>query len=151
MQHNTQKVDELLCFSLYAAANAMNRVYQPLLENLQLTYPQYLVLVALWEKDGVSVSHVGNRIGLESNTLTPLLQRMEAAGLLRRSRSTQDERQVIISLSAKGRQLQKKTKDIPSCILHATGLSLSDAHQLRNKLSSLRTSLANDRDTADSS
>ena len=141
MPKPTPQVDDLLCFSLYAAANAMNRVYKPLLEELQVTYPQYLVLMALWEKDGVSVSHIGQRLGLESNTLTPLLKRMETAGLLRRSRNELDERSVNIALSLKGRNLQKKAREIPSCILSATGLSLPEALSLKNKLADLRSQL----------
>jgi MarR family transcriptional regulator, organic hydroperoxide resistance regulator len=142
MQNAMPRVDDLLCFSLYAAANAMNRVYQPLLESLQVTYPQYLVLNTLWAKDGQPVSQIGHRLGLESNTLTPLLKRMEAAGLLRRTRSENDERSVLITLTPKGRNLRKKACNIPACILGATGLSLSEAMALKNELAALRVNLA---------
>ena len=141
MPKKTLQVDDLLCFSLYAAANAMNRVYQPLLEALNVTYPQYLVLNALWSEDNQTVSRIGHRLGLESNTLTPLLKRMEQAGLLSRTRSTTDERSVLISLTAKGRNLQKKAGSIPSCVLSATGLTLPEAVALKNELAALRTNL----------
>ena len=136
------QVEALLCFSLYAANNAMNRVYQPLLEPLGLTYPQYLVLLALWQRDGRSVGQIGAQVGLESNTLTPLLKRMEAAGLLSRSRSPEDERQVLVSLTTKGRNLRRKAEGIPACILSASGLSLPEATALRQQLASLRAALA---------
>ncbi|MBL8789396.1 MAG: MarR family transcriptional regulator [Rhizobiales bacterium] len=134
-------IDAMLCFSLYAANNAMNRVYQPLLEPLGLTYPQYLVLLALWEDEGRAVGQIGGQIGLESNTLTPLLKRMEAAGLLSRKRNPEDERQVLVHLTAKGKALRRKAESIPGCILAASGLNLPEASALREQLHALRDKL----------
>jgi DNA-binding MarR family transcriptional regulator len=134
-------LDAMLCFSLYAANNAMNRVYQPLLEPLGLTYPQYLVLLALWEEEGRGVGQIGGQIGLESNTLTPLLKRMEAAGLLSRRRSEEDERQVLVHLTPKGKALRRKADSIPGCILSASGLTLPELTALRNQLQTLRVKL----------
>lgn len=134
-------IDAMLCFSLYAANNAMNRVYQPLLEPLGLTYPQFLVLLALWEEEGRGVGQIGSQIGLESNTLTPLLKRMEAAGLLSRKRSTTDERQVLVHLTPKGKALRRKAEAIPACILAASGLNLTEMAALRGELQTLRAAL----------
>ncbi|MEO1492383.1 MAG: MarR family transcriptional regulator [Pseudomonadota bacterium] len=127
----------MLCFSLYAASRAMTRVYQPLLEPLGLTYPQYVVLLALWAEDAQPVGQIGSRLGLESNTLTPLLKRMEAAGLIHRARNKDDERQVIISLSGKGRLLQSQTSHIDRCIIEASGLSLDQAIALTAEINAL--------------
>src|ERR1700746_2946136 len=91
-----------LCFAIYSTTHAFNRVYKPLLDRLGLTYPQYLVMLVLWEQDGVTVKEIGDRLFLDSGTLTPLLKRLEATQLLRRCRSTQDERKVLISLSPQG-------------------------------------------------
>src|SRR3954464_9290117 len=102
------KLDDQLCFSIYAAGHAFNRFYKPLLEPLGLTYPQYLVLLTLWEQDGLPLKAIGERLALDSGTLTPLLKRMEEAGLLTRVRDTTDERQVLVSLTPKGRRLRAK-------------------------------------------
>src|ERR1700742_1670263 len=91
-----------ICFAIYSTAHAFNRVYKPLLDRIGLTYPQYLVMLVLWERDGLPVKEIGERLFLDSGTLTPLLKRMEAAELLKRSRSTEDERQVLIALTQKG-------------------------------------------------
>src|SRR5271154_2326289 len=99
-----------LCFAIYSAAHAFNRVYKPLLDRLGLTYPQYLVMLVLWERDGVPVKDIGERLFLDSGTLTPLLKRLEQAGLINRTRSTEDERQVMIALTAKGEALREKAK-----------------------------------------
>jgi DNA-binding MarR family transcriptional regulator len=132
---------EMLCFSLYAANNAMNRVYKPLLEPLGLTYPQYLVLVVLWGKNDITVSQIGECLGLDSNTLTPLLKRMEVSDLLKRKRNAKDERQVIISLTVKGWEMQKKSEHIPSCILETTELNVAAAMRLCSTLADLRQSI----------
>ena len=130
--------NDMLCFSLYSASQAMHRVYQPLLEKLGLTYPQYIVLVALWQEDGLPVSQVGRRLGLESNTLTPLLKRMEAAGLVRRERSAEDERRVIVSLTDEGRALRERSSHIPGRILEASGLTPAGIVALRDEIIALR-------------
>src|ERR1700749_3475178 len=96
------RLDNQICFAVYSAAHAFNRVYKPLLDRLGLTYPQYLVMLGLWERDGVAVKDIGERLFLDSGTLTPLLKRLEAAGLVKRTRSTQDERQVLIALTPQG-------------------------------------------------
>ena len=92
-----------LCFAVYSTAHAFNRVYKPLLDRLRLTYPQYLVMLVLWEQDGLAVKEVGERLFLDSGTLTPLLKRLEAAHLVKRTRGSEDERQVLIALTPQGR------------------------------------------------
>src|ERR1700732_3312744 len=106
-----------LCFAIYSTAHAFNRVYKPLLDRLGLTYPQYLVMLVLWERDDVPVKDIGERLFLDSGTLTPLLKRLEAAGLLRRTRSVDDERQVLIALTAQGQALREKARTVPQSIL----------------------------------
>ncbi len=135
------RLDNQLCFAVYAAAHAFNATYKPLLEPLGLTYPQYLVMLVLWEEDGVTVSAIGSRLGLDSGTLTPLLKRLEAAGLVSRIRDTADERQVRITLTAPGRALKQKAKGIPQELLCASGLSLGDLVALRAQLESLAANL----------
>src|SRR5215469_12317279 len=100
------KLDNQICFAVYSAAHAFNRVYKPLLDRLGLTYPQYLVMLALWERDGVPLKDIGERLFLDSGTLTPLLKRLEQAGLVRRTRSAEDERQVLIALTTQGQALK---------------------------------------------
>lgn len=130
-------LDELLCFALYSANNAMGRLYRPLLARHGLTYPQYLVLVALWQGDAQKVNDLGTALNLESNTLTPLLKRMEAADLVQRRRNPQDERSVIVSLTTKGRALEAEAAEISRCILQASGDDLADLIELRTKIQKL--------------
>src|SRR3954449_1909081 len=106
-----------LCFAIYSTAHAFNRVYKPLLDKLGLTYPQYLVMLVLWERDGVPLKDIGERLFLDSGTLTPLLKRLEAAELIKRTRSTEDERQVLIALTAKGHALRERARAVPQAIL----------------------------------
>lgn len=134
-------IAEMICFSLYAATHAMQHAYKPLLEALGLTYPQYLVLVALWSADGQTVGQLGQVLQLESNTLTPLLKRMEAQGLVTRARDSRDERQVRVSLSAAGREMQARAAAIPGCILEKSGMSLAALTALRDQVNSLRDQL----------
>jgi DNA-binding MarR family transcriptional regulator len=129
---------DLLCFAFYSTSHAFNRIYNPLLNELRLTYPQYLVMVSLWAKDDQTVGEVGEMLFLESSTLTPLLKRLEAIGYLTRSRDLSDERQVRVQLTRAGRALQKKARDIPSCILEATGLSVADLHRLQREIAAVR-------------
>ncbi|UUX48703.1 MarR family transcriptional regulator [Nisaea acidiphila] len=110
---------DMLCFALYKAHHAMNRVYKPLLGELGLTYPQYLVLIALWERDGQKVGQLGETLHLESNTLTPLLKRLEGAGLVVRRRAANDERQVMVSLTPAGKDMRKKSEGVAQCIFDA--------------------------------
>lgn len=135
------KLDDLLCFAVYSANNAFNRFYKPVMAELGLTYPQFLVMIALWEADGVRVSHLGERLGLESNTLTPLLKRMEGLGLISRKRDDKDERQVIIALTEQGRTLETRASGLPACVLDATGLDPKELVQLRNDIERIRTRL----------
>src|SRR5215470_11559089 len=110
------RLDNQICFAVYSAAHAFNRVYKPLLDRLGLTYPQYLVMLVLWEHDDVPVKDIGERLFLDSGTLTPLLKRLEKAELIKRTRSREDERQVLIALTPQGHALQDKAKAVPQSI-----------------------------------
>lgn len=138
----TQQLENKLCFALYSASLAMTRVYKPLLDGIGLSYPQYLVMLVLWEKDGLMVSELGERLYLDSGTLTPLLKRMEASGLITRIRDVQDERRVHISLTAAGRKLKTKAAGIPACILNASRFSVSELAAFTKQVQVLRASLA---------
>ncbi|EBA14666.1 transcriptional regulator, MarR family protein [Roseobacter sp. SK209-2-6] len=127
-------LDELLCFALYSANNAMGRLYRPLLAKHGLTYPQYLVLVALWQQDGRKVGDLGLALTLETNTLTPLLKRMEVAGLLQRHRNPEDERSVIVSLTAKGKALEETAAEISRCIVASAGDDLVELIALKERI-----------------
>ena len=137
------RLDEFLCFEVYLANHAFNRVYQPLLEKLKLTYPQYLVMVLLWERDGQTVGELGEKLSLESNTLTPLLKRMETLSYIKRSRDPADERRVHVRLTESGRTLRAKALHIPRCILAASGLDDRTAKQLMTAIATLRQMLEN--------
>ncbi|MCR5445704.1 MAG: MarR family transcriptional regulator [Bacteroidales bacterium] len=113
--HEQLKLDNQLCFRLYTASRLITQIYHPLLEPLGLTYPQYLVMMALWEKDNLTVNEIGHRLKLDSNTLTPLLKRMEKAGLVVRTSGISDRRQTLVSLTQNGHRLEKKAKEVPSC------------------------------------
>ena len=137
-------IAEMICFSLYSATHAMQHAYKPLLEALGLTYPQYLALVALWGEDGQTVGQLGQALQLESNTLTPLLKRMEAQGLVGRARDSRDERQVRVTLTEAGRDMQAHAAEIPRCILEKSGMSLAALTTLRDQVSALRDQLRAD-------
>src|SRR3984957_4908060 len=134
----TLLLDNQLCFAVYSTAHVFNRVYKPLLDRLGLTYPQYLVMLVLWERDGVPVKDIGERLFLDSGTLTPLLKRMEAAHLLKRTRSAEDERQVLISLTSQGHALREKARAVPQAILAASACSLGELSAMKNQLITLR-------------
>lgn len=134
-------VEDMVCFAFYAASHAFTRVYKPLLDELGLTYPQYLALVSLWTEDDRTVGSLGAALGLESSTLTPLLKRLEALGHLTRSRDPADERVVRVKLTPQGRALQEKARHIPGCILAATGLELADLVRLQREVTTLRAAL----------
>jgi MarR family transcriptional regulator, organic hydroperoxide resistance regulator len=136
-------LEEFLCFEVYSANHAFNRVYQPLLDKLHLTYPQYLVMVLLWERDGQTVGELGGRLSLESNTLTPLLKRLETLDCIQRGRDPADERQVRARLTEKGRRLRAKALHIPGCILAASGLDARAAKQMMTGIATLRRALEN--------
>jgi MarR family transcriptional regulator, organic hydroperoxide resistance regulator len=135
-------LDEQLCFALYAASRRMTAAYRPLLEALALTYPQYLVMLVLWERDGVTVRELGARLQLDSGTLTPLLKRLEQAGLLARRRRQSDEREVEISLTDAGHKLQERAADIPRCLAKRLCMSVDAFVTLRDELKSLAAQLA---------
>src|SRR6267142_4128351 len=130
-----------LCFAIYSTAHSVNRVYKPLLDELGLTYPQYLVMVVLWEQDDQTVGSLGEKLFLESSTLTPLLKRLEALGQVKRNRDQVDERQVRVRLTDKGRAMREKAREIPDCILEASGLEIDDLRRLQGELVALRTAL----------
>ncbi len=133
---------DMLCFALYSANHAMTRLYRPLLQPLGLTYPQYLVLVALWSEDERRVGALGAELGLDTNTLTPLLKRMAEAGLVTRSRSAADERVVTVRLTDKGRALEAEAERITTCVFEATGLSVEELADLRDRIARLNTEIA---------
>ncbi|MGZ5195391.1 MAG: MarR family winged helix-turn-helix transcriptional regulator [Ramlibacter sp.] len=135
-------LDNQLCFALYSTSLAMTKLYKPLLGELGLTYPQYLVMLVLWEQDGPMVSELGDRLYLDSGTLTPLLKRLEAAGFIARVRDTQDERRVHITLTAAGRKLKARAQKIPGCVRTAIQCSLGELVQLKQQLHGLRDRLA---------
>jgi len=135
-------LDNQLCFALYSASLAMTKLYKPLLDELGLTYPQYLTLLVLWERDGLMVSELGERLSLDSGTLTPLLKRLEAAGLIARIRAIEDERRVHITLTAAGRKLKTRAQKIPGCILAASQCSIPELVQLTHQIQGLRQRLA---------
>ena len=139
----TLQLDNQLCFALYSASLAMTKVYKPLLEAIGLTYPQYLVMLVLWEKDGLMVSTIGDQLNLDSGTLTPLLKRLETSGLLTRLRTVEDERRVHISLTAAGRALKVRAAAIPGCILQASRCTLPELAALTQQVHVLRQHLAN--------
>ena len=131
-------LDSQLCFALYSASLAMTGLYRDLLADLGLTYPQYLVLLVLWERDQLRVSDIGERLFLDSPTLTPLLKRLEAAGLVTRTRSTDDERSVIVALTDSGRTLHERARSLPGQVGRATCLTGQQMDVLRTSLGQLR-------------
>jgi len=135
-------LDSQLCFSLYAATIAVNRTYKPILDKLGLTYPQYLVLSTLWEEDGLAVSAIADRLSLESSTITPLVKRLESAGFLTRLRDPKDERQVLVSLTSKGRSMQDKTACLTQTLLERSGMTVDQIVKLNRQVQKLRDALA---------
>ncbi len=136
------QLDRQLCFAVYAAAHAYGRLYAPLLAPLGLTYPQYLVMLVLWEGAPLSVAGLGRRLHLDSGTLTPLLKRLEARGLVTRRRNSRDERQVLIGPTEAGTALRDRAATIPAAIGQASGGDVEKIMQLRQTLAELRTQLA---------
>ena len=131
-------LDDQLCFALYAASRAVTARYRPMLDEIGLTYPQYLVMMVLWERDQLTVSDIGERLFLDSATLTPLLKRMEAQGLVQRARARSDERQVIITLTEQGNALRKQAAEVMPAVLCATQCSIDEVTTLRDQLVDLR-------------
>lgn len=131
------KLENQLCFPVYAASRLITRIYQPYLDEIGITYPQYLVLLVLWEDDEVTVNEISRKLILNTNTTTPLLKRLEAQGLVTRRRSGEDERKVVISLTAKGKKLQSRAADIPGKLrqgLTSGSMSVNELVDLKGKL-----------------
>ena len=135
-------LDNQLCFALYSASLAMTKLYKPLLAPLGLTYPQYIVMLALWEEDGQTVSALGEKLALDSGTLTPLLKRLEAQGALSRERDAADERRVIVRLTPAGRRLKLQARKVPPQVVRATGCELGEVVALTRRIGALRQSIA---------
>ena len=136
-----ERAEDMICFAVSAASHAMTRAYQPMLKPLGLTYPQYLVLKVLWADDIQTVGALGGRLGIESNTLTPLLKRLEATGHVKRRRGEDDERRVFVSLTSQGATLKEKAPEITRRIIESTGMGLDDLTQLVETLSRMKQSL----------
>ncbi|EHU1902481.1 MarR family transcriptional regulator [Acinetobacter baumannii] len=136
------KLENQLCFLIYSTNLALNQLYRKLLTPLGITYPQYLVMLVLWEKDEITVSEIGSKLFLESSTLTPILKKLEALQLLNRTRSKEDERQVIITLSEKGKKLKEQAVNIPRHILEASSCDTATLLGLKDQLTQLRTNIA---------
>ncbi|MGW0516964.1 MarR family winged helix-turn-helix transcriptional regulator [Crossiella sp. NPDC003009] len=134
-------LDSQLCFSLYAASRAVTARYRPMLDELGLTYPQYLVLLVLWERGPVSVKELGEQLHLDSGTLSPLLKRMESAGLLQRRRSAEDERSVLVEPTGQGSDLRARARDIPARLTCGMGLPLDELTELHTRLRRLNDSM----------
>jgi DNA-binding MarR family transcriptional regulator len=131
-------IDQMLCFAVYSAGHAFTRFYKPRLEALDLTYPQYLAFLVLWERDDITVKTLGERLFLDSGTITPLIKRLEARGLVSRRRDEDDERQVRITLTETGRALKARAFAIPLAVIEGTGLTLAGGDVLRAELIALR-------------
>lgn len=140
------RLDEQVCFALYSTSLALNKVYRQHLKALNLTYPQYLVMLVLWEQDGLSVSEIGARLYLNSATLTPLLKRLEGVNLLARKRSDEDERQVLIHLTKEGRNLRFRAEAVPHSLLCSMDCSPQELARLRDQLVGLRKNLMDSKD-----
>lgn len=134
---DSTKLENQMCFPLYAASRLVTKCYQPVLDNLGITYPQYLVLMVLWEKDAVNLNFLSEKLKLQSNTLTPLLKRMQEIGLVDRVRSLTDERHVVITLSEKGKLLQKEAPRLQDQLINHLGITSDEANQLRTLLNKL--------------
>ncbi|GAA0136140.1 MarR family transcriptional regulator [Paenibacillus sp. YSY-4.3] len=134
--HNL-KLENHLCFSLYACSRAISRLYRPYLDQLQLTYPQYLVLVTLWEKPQRTIKELGEVLNLDTGTLTPLLKRMEAVGLIERRRDTVDERVMNILITHAGKALQEKASCVPQSLFDATGMNKKELDEITERITHL--------------
>jgi DNA-binding MarR family transcriptional regulator len=134
-------LDRHLCFALYSASRAMTAAYRPVLTEMNLTYPQYLVLLVLWDEERVTVGQLGERLQLDSGTLSPLLKRLEANGFVRRERSRDDERLVDVTLTDAGRQLERRAQCIPEQLFSSTGMTERDAADLRDAVRQLTDAL----------
>lgn len=134
-------LDDQLCFSLYATSMAINRLYKPLLDELGITYPQYLVLSALWEEDGRTVGAIGERLSLDSSTITPLVKRLEAAALVTRARAAEDERRVLVSLTERGRAMKQESRCLGEALFARSGMTVEELVALNREVQRLRAAL----------
>ena len=139
---NPLALENQLCFPLYAASKEITRRYKPFLDPLGLTYTQYVAMMALWEQDGITVGELGSKLYLDSATLTPLLKRLEAHGFVRRERSHEDERAVIVTLTDEGRALRERALEVPYCMAGCLEISPEDATELKMLLEKLLRSIA---------
>ena len=135
-------LDNQLCYAIHSAAIALGRLYKPILDGFGITYPQYLVLTVLWERDGETIGAIAERLALESSTITPLVKRLEAAGFLRRERNPRDERQVVVTLTPKGGALYQDTKCLSETLLQSSDLTPPDLVRLNAEISALRDAVA---------
>ncbi len=141
-QDNVLKLEQQLCFAVYSAAHAFNRAYKPLLDSLGLTYPQYIVMMVLWERNGQTVKEIGAKLDLDSGTLSPLLKRLEKLGMITRTRDENDERQVVISLTEQGKATRRQALDkIAPAIGHLVGCGVDDMNEMRDRVIKLKTAL----------
>lgn len=131
-------LDEQVCYAIYSAGMAIQRAYKPVLDRLGLTYPQYLVLIVLWHSDGQTVGRIAEQLALEPSTLTPVLKRLEASGLVRRNRNPDDERQVVIVLTEAGRAMRDEARCLPATMLAVCGTGLDDLRRLNQDVRALR-------------
>lgn len=145
MSYELLKLNNQLCFALYACSKEVTRIYKPFLDKLGITYTQYISLLVLWEKDNITVKELGERLLLDSGTLTPLLKKLEAIGLLKRIRDTQDERNVYVNLTEKGLAMKDKALELPTKVLCGTGLTMEEAINLREELKILLLKMNNDK------
>ncbi len=127
-------LENQLCFPIYATSRMITRLYQPLLDVIGLTYPQYLVMLVMWEYENLSVSQLGNKLFLNTNTITPLLKKMELKGLIVKKRSSEDERMVNVSLTKSGKQLKEKAIDIPEKLASTSNIPISELNQIRSTM-----------------
>ena len=139
---NPLALENQLCFPLYAASKEITRRYKPFLDPLGLTYTQYVAMMVLWEQDGITVGELGSKLYLDSATLTPLLKRLEAHGFVRRERSHEDERAVIVTLTDEGRALRERALEVPYCMAGCLEISPEDATELKMLLEKLLRSIA---------
>jgi DNA-binding MarR family transcriptional regulator len=140
-KENYLSLDNQVCFALYSASNAMGRAYQPLLKALDLTYLQYIVMMVLWEKQSINVKQLGQEMHLDSGTLTPLLKRLEAKGFVNRTRSQEDERIRVISVTELGIQLREQAKNIPSEMMCMSKMNIEELIQLKKECEQLLANL----------
>lgn len=137
-------LDNQLCFALYSTSLAMTQVYKPLLEPLGLTYPQYLIMLILWEGDGIGLKDIGARLGQKSGALTPVIKRLEQDGWVLRVRDAEDERALSIRLTKQGKALRTQALDLNKCVVETAGMTLDDVIDLREKLNRLRSNIQAD-------